>query len=138
MGIYRPSFRDALSNFVLHMSRNLPSHLCELNHEQISCCDQLSDVHIQKTSMNNFPLVSVHNASSFHFFRMFFNRVLALTFFTISTRTVPFLSSMPKTIVLFLAPRPRFPLRFLLKYTSSSSNLPLIVLSIFMRLFSIA
>ena len=84
---------DALTNFVLYISRNLLSHLCELNHGQIFCCDQLSDAYIQKTPMNYiFSTCQCTQHFLFSlFFRVFFNRVLALTFFTISTRTVSFL-----------------------------------------------
>ena len=55
------------------------------------------------------PLVRVHDASFLHFLDGACKSVFALRLFTISTCTFPFLSSIPKTIVLFLAPRPRFP-----------------------------
>ncbi len=45
----------------------------------------------------------------FAFLMVLFKRVLALTLFAISTRTLPSLPSMPNTAVLFLAPRPRSP-----------------------------
>jgi hypothetical protein len=73
-----------------------------------------------------FPFISIYYMLPLlTFFTVAYSKLSAVTFVSTSTHAFPFLSSIPKTITLFLLPLPLFALFFPPKYVLSASILPL-------------